>query len=122
MGHSMHAADKIAVVEKYIQAFANNDISLIKEIYAEDATVEDPVGSEVRHGIAAIVEFYQQGFGAGAKLELTGPARCAGNAVAFPFSVSVASMKIDVIDVFEFNIGGKVASMKAYWGPENITV
>jgi len=122
MGHSMHAADKIAVVEKYIQAFANNDISLIKEIYAEDATVEDPVGSEVRHGIPAIVEFYQQGFGAGAKLEITGPARCAGNAVAFPFCVSVAGMKIHAIDVFEFNIGGKVTSMKAYWGPENITV
>ena len=72
MGHSMQSTDKIAVVEKYIQAFANNDISLIKEIYAEDATVEDPVGSEVRHGIPAIVEFYQQGFGAGAKLEITG--------------------------------------------------
>ena len=118
----MDASDKIAVVEKYIRAFADNDITLIKEIYAEDATVEDPVGSEVRHGIAAIVEFYQQGFGAGAKLELTGPARCAGNAVAFPFSVTVATMKIHAIDVFEFNSGGKVASMKAYWGPENITL
>jgi len=118
----MQAADKIAVVEKYIQAFANNDMNLIKEIYAENATVEDPVGSEVRHGIAAIVEFYQQAFGAGAKLELTGPARCAGHAVAFPFCVSVTGMKIHVIDLFEFNIGGKVTSMKAYWGPENITV
>jgi steroid delta-isomerase len=55
----MQAADKIAVVEKYIQAFATNDMNLIKDIYAEDAAVEDPVGSEVRHGIAAIVEFYQ---------------------------------------------------------------
>ena len=118
----MQAADKIAVVEKYIQAFANNDMNLIKDIYAEDATVEDPVGSEVRHGIAAIVEFYQQAFGAGAKLELTGPARCAGHAVAFPFCVNVPGMKIHAIDVFEFNSGGKVVSMKAYWGPENITI
>ena len=118
----MQAADKIAVVEKYIQAFATNDMSLIKDIYAEDATVEDPVGSEVRHGIAAIVEFYQQAFGAGAKLQLTGPARCAGNAVAFAFCVSVTGMKVHAIDVFDFNIAGKVVSMKAYWGPENITV
>jgi steroid delta-isomerase len=29
-------------------------------------------------------------------------------------------MVIDVIDVFEFDADGKVASMKAYWGPENI--
>jgi steroid delta-isomerase len=118
----MEAAEKIAVVEKYIQAFATTDMNLIKEIYAPDATVEDPVGSEVRQGIAAIVEFYEQGFGAGATLELTGPARCAGNAVAFPFCVSVGSMKIQVIDVFVFNSSGKVTAMKAYWGPENITV
>jgi len=117
----MDASDKIAVVEKYIRAFATKDIDLIKEIYAETATVEDPVGSEVRHGTAAIVDFYQQGFGAGATLELTGPARCAGNAVAFPFCVSVGSMKIHVIDVFAFDGAGKVASMKAYWGPENVS-
>ena len=30
-------------------------------------------------------------------------------------------MKIQVIDVFEFNSAGKVVSMKAYWGPENIS-
>jgi steroid delta-isomerase len=118
----MQAADKIAVVEKYIQAFANSDINRIKEIYAEDATVEDPVGSEVHRGIAAILKFYQQGIDAGAKLELTGPARCAGNAVAFPFCCSASGMKIQVIDVFEFNSAGKVVSMKAYWGSENVSV
>lgn len=116
----MQAADKIAVVEKYVRAFAGADMNLIREIYAEDATVEDPVGSEVRRGIGAIVPFYEAGFGSGAKLELTGPPRCAGNAVAFPFCVNVAGMKIHVIDVFEFNDAGKVFSMKAYWGPENV--
>jgi|SRR5579862_1886158 len=118
----MQAADKIAVVEKYLQAFATTDMNLIRDIYAEDATVEDPVGSEVRHGITAVVEFYQQAFSARAKLELTGPPRCAGNAVAFAFCVNVSGMKVDAIDVFEFNSVGKVVSMKAYWGPENVTV
>jgi steroid Delta-isomerase len=118
----MQAADKVAVVENYIQVFANSDINRIKEIYAEDATVEDPVGSEVHCGIAAILEFYRQGIAAGAKLELTGPPRCAGNAVAFPFCCTASGMKIQVIDVFEFNSAGKVVSMKAYWGPENVTV
>jgi steroid delta-isomerase len=116
----MEAADKIAVVEKYMQAFAKNDLDLIKEIYADDATVEDPVGSEAHRGITAILEFYRQGMATGAKLELTGPPRCAGNAVAFPFCCTASGMKIQVIDVFEFNPGGKVVSMKAYWGPENV--
>ncbi|HBQ39884.1 MAG TPA: Nuclear transport factor 2, partial [Halieaceae bacterium] len=26
----------------------------------------------------------------------------------------------DVIDVFEFNDEGKISSMKAYWGPDNL--
>ena len=117
----MQAADKIAVVEKYIQALRNQDMNLIREIYADDATVEDPVGSEPSRGIAGVVGFYQRAFEVGVKLELTGPARCAGNAVAFPFCVSVGSMRIHVIDVFEFNSAGKVAAMKAYWGPENVT-
>ena len=117
----MDAAAKNAVVEKYIQAFATNDMDVIKDIYAENATLEDPVGSEVRHGMAAIVEFYAQAFSTGATLERSGPARCAGNAVAFPFFVHVGTMKVQAIDVFEFDAAGKVVSMKAYWGPENIT-
>lgn len=117
----MSTAHKIATAEKYVEAFARKDIALIREIYADNATVEDPVGSEVRTGIAAICEFYEQGFASEARLSLTGPVRCAGNAAAFSFEVHVAGMKIEVIDVFEFDASGKVVSMKAYWGPENVS-
>ena len=40
--------------------------------------------------------------------------------MAFPFQVTVGAMKIEVIDVFEFDDSGKVVSMKAYWGAENL--
>jgi len=117
----MDDTEKIAAVEKYVRAFAENDLGLIKEIYAEDATVEDPVGSEAHRGIAAITDFYRQGMAAGARLELTGPPRCAGDAVAFPFCCTASGMRIQVIDVFEFDNAGKVVSMRAYWGSENVT-
>lgn len=116
----MEAADKIRVVEKYVEAFANSDMGIIREIFADDARVEDPVGTGVREGIGAICSFYEVGLNAGAKLNLTGTPRCSGNAVAFPFQVKMPGMVIDIIDVFEFDEAGKVASMKAYWGPENI--
>ena len=83
--------DKIAVVEKYIQAFARNDIRLIEEIYADDETVEDPVGSEVRRGRAAVVEFYQQGFSSGATLELTGPPVAPVTPSRSPFALASAA-------------------------------
>ena len=30
-------------------------------------------------------------------------------------------MRIEIISVMTFDDDGKIASMKAYWGPENIT-
>lgn len=115
----MDAADKITVVNKYVEAFDRQDINIIKEIYAADARVEDPVGTDPHQGIDAICAFYQGAFDMGAKLSLDGSPRCAGNSVAFAFSVKVGDMSIEPIDVFEFNEQGKIVSMKAYWGPEN---
>lgn len=115
----MESADKVAVVNQYVEAFDKKDIELIKAMYADDAIVEDPLGSEPHVGIEAIIGFYTGALEMGAKLSLSGEARCAGNSVAFPFVVSVGEMTINVIDVFEFNDAGKIVSMKAYWGPEN---
>ena len=116
----MQATDKIAVVNKYVEAFEKADMNLIREIFADNAVVEDPVGSDPHRGIEEICAFYEQGFSMNAKLKLTGAPRCAGNSVAFAFSVCVGAMTIAPIDVFEFNSAGKVISMKAFWGPENV--
>ena len=116
----MDAADKIAVVHRYVEAFDKADMDIIREIYAVDARVEDPVGSDVHDGIDAVCAFYEGSLGSGAKLVLTGTPRCAGNSVAFPFQARIGSMTIDIIDVFEFNHEGKVSNMRAYWGPENM--
>lgn len=116
----MDTAILTKAVDQYIEAFAKADISLIQSLFAEDATVEDPVGSAVREGMAVITEFYKGAFEAGAKLVLNGKPRCAGNSVAFSFDVIMGNMKISPIDVFVLNEAGKVQSMKAYWGPENI--
>lgn len=115
----MEVADKIAVVHKYVEAFDKADIDIIREMYADNAVVEDPVGSDPYEGIEAVLGFYKSALEMGVKLELSGTPRCAGNAVAFPFRVIVGEMKIEAIDIFEFDEAGKVANMKAYWGPEN---
>ena len=116
----MERSAMIATVNKYVEAFEKQDMDIIRAIYADDATVEDPVGSGVRVGIESICEFYENGLNAGAKLALTGAPRCAGNAVAFPFQVRMPGLVIDVIDVFEFNDSGKVKGMKAYWSDGNM--
>ena len=93
---------------------------LRQEKRAVDARVEDPVGTDVHDGIDAVCAFYEGALGSGAKLVLTGEPRCAGNAVAFPFQAQSGGLTVDIIDVFEFDEQGKVNSMQAYWGAENM--
>lgn len=107
-------------VATYVEAFEKADLNIIANLFAENATVEDPVGTPQYVGIEAIKAFYKSAFDMGVKLELNGKPRCAGNSVAFSFDVVMTGMKISPIDVFELNADGKVQSMKAYWGPENM--
>lgn len=107
------------VVESYIAAISSEDFDTIRSIYADNGTVEDPVGSPPHEGIDAIMNFYGGIKGLGVKLTLTGAPRCAGNSVAFPFKANIGPTTMEVIDVFEFDGDGKVVSMKAYWGAEN---
>jgi steroid delta-isomerase len=121
---NMEASEKHECVERYINGVTAHDIEAIKAIFDDNATVEDPVGTDDPHiGIDAICRFYEQAFNMGIKLELTGPIRCASNAAVFPFVCTVilgdSKLKIDVIDIFEFNQNGKVQSMRAYWGEAN---
>jgi steroid delta-isomerase len=60
--------------------------------------------------MTAIEAFYEQSVPG-----LTGNPCCAGNAVAFPFNAVVGDLRIEIIDVLEFNKPGKVQSMRAYW-------
>ena len=115
----MEPSEKIAAVHRYVEAFETQDINIIKDMFADDAKVEDPVGTDIHDGIEAITAFYDGALSSGAKLRLSGEPRCAGSAVAFPFQVLMGDSTIDIIDVFYFNDNGKVIDMKAYWGAEN---
>ena len=113
-----------ATVERYIAGFAAGDSDEIVELFAAQATVEDPVGSEPKRGRDEIAEFYQGAVSTGAQLRLDGPVRSAGNTAAFPFSVSIGGeppQRLHVIDTFRFDDDGKVVEMRAVWGPANIT-
>jgi steroid Delta-isomerase len=109
-------------LQAYIDTFNRADAAGIADLYAEDATVEDPVGSPLKKGKKEIAEFYQMAVQTGAKLKLAAPIRGShGNAAAMAFDVELnmpaGRMVIRVIDVMTFNDEGKFTSMRAYWGP-----
>lgn len=112
-------------VDRYLAAINAGDMEAVIELYADDASVEDPAGTEPKRG-DAILQFYNNAFAGGAKVELTGPVRLAAQAAAFPFRAEICRVDgptiiVDVIDIFEFDSAGKVARMTAYFGPANIT-
>ncbi|WP_336335111.1 nuclear transport factor 2 family protein [Pseudomonas putida] len=118
----MVTAEQVQVLmQRYVELVDAGDIEGILAMYAEDATVEDPVGQAPLHGIEAIAAFYRQGLGAvEVSATLTGPVRatCDGQG-AMPFRVDFGERSLEVIDVMAFDERGLVRSMKAYWSEVN---
>jgi len=114
----------VGAVMRYIEGFAKSDSAALADLFAEEATIEDPVGSSALVGKAAIASFYERVVKNGAKLQLVGPVRVAGQHAAFAFESLVVykgkPSKIDIIDVFRFDAAGKIIAMQAYFGPSNI--
>ncbi|GLV30415.1 hypothetical protein TomTYG75_32180 [Sphingobium sp. TomTYG75] len=113
-----------AAVHAYVAAFEAGSADQVAALYAQDATVEDPIGSPIHKGREAIRAFYAESMKTGAKLKLEGPVRVAGDYAVFPFSVNLnydgGHKRIDVIDTFRFNDANEVIEMRAFWGPTNM--
>ncbi|MFW0793956.1 nuclear transport factor 2 family protein [Gordonia sp. CPCC 205515] len=112
-------------VEKYLAAVAGGNTADIVALYAPDATVEDPAGSEVRTGHTAIGEFYGALEGADCDTALL-TLRVAGNTAAFHFRVTTRTpdqiIVIEPIDVMTFDDDTRITSMRAVWSPDDMTI
>ncbi|MFC6634367.1 nuclear transport factor 2 family protein [Microbulbifer taiwanensis] len=112
------------IVDSYLCCLSEGDLEGVVALYADDATVEDPVGSEPITGRAAIAEFYRGALAMGIKLRRSGAVRLAAGEIVFPFVCASeamgAPMEIEIIDHFVLNAEGKVQSMRAFWSEANI--
>jgi steroid delta-isomerase len=115
-----------SMVHRYLELVASGTADEIAALYADDATVEDPVGGgEVHIGRHAIAGFYRNIESIPRETELLALRVC-GHEAAFMFAITVgagegARMRIEPIDVMLFNSDGKIASMKAYWSPAKVS-
>ena len=105
-------------IDRYIEFMNAADFDSIAELYSEDATLEDPVGTEPRQGREAIRKFYADAVG-NVALELTGKPRVAAGQVAFPMHATIGGTGIlEIIDVMVFNDDGLITSMRAFWSSD----
>ncbi len=125
------APDKIQAiadtVHRYIALVGGGSADELADLYADDATVEDPVGGEVHIGRQAIRGFYSTVANLERDCELV-TLRVAGNQAAFHFRLTLTTgdadstrMRVEPITVMVFGDDGKIVAMKAYWSASDIT-
>lgn len=112
------------IVEAYLAALNQGDLERILNLYAADASVEDPVGTDPIQGREALAEFYQTAVAMVTAARSTGPVRVAADELVFPFEIESVfegnKSSIQIIDHFVVNAGGEIQSMRAFWSEANM--
>ena len=117
----MPSADDYAkTVNRYLELVANGSADDVTALYAEDATIEDPIGSELRRGRGAIHEFCAAFESAKRQTEMVS-LRVGGNEAAFLWNLTIKAgdggTVIEPISVMTFDADAKITSMRAFWSP-----
>jgi len=110
-------------VNRYLEFLAKGTADDIATLYAADATIEDPVGSDLRRGHDAIREFYAAFQDAQKETELA-ELRVAGSEATFLWRLTLdagdSRTRISPISLMTFDEDAKITSMRAFWSPSDI--
>jgi steroid delta-isomerase len=110
-------------VNRYLEFLAKGTADDVVTLYAADAIIEDPVGSDVRRGHDAVREFYVAIEGVKKETELA-QLRIAANEAAFLWHLTLdgsdSRTRISPISVMEFDEDAKITSMRAFWSPTDV--
>jgi steroid delta-isomerase len=119
------ADDYAATVNRYLELLATGGADEITALYTDDATIEDPVGSDVRRGRGAVHKFYAAIENLSKETELV-TLRAAGNEIAFWWRMTVnaggSRTRLEPISVMRFDADAKITSMRAFWSPADVAV
>ncbi|EME19895.1 nuclear transport factor 2 family protein [Rhodococcus triatomae] len=117
--------DVRTAVSNYLDAVANGTSADIAALYTDDATLEDPVGSEPKVGREEIEKFYSALDSVPRSTELL-TLKVAGGTAAFHFRVVTEAgdqtVTVEPIDVMTFDEQARITGMRAVWSPADMTV
>jgi steroid Delta-isomerase len=112
-------------VDRYLDLVAKGATDEILALYAPDATLEDPIGSDLRRGHGSIREFYA-GFQDLKKDTELAEIRVADSEAAFLWHLTLdagdSRTRISPISVMTFDEDAKITSMRAFWSPSDVKV
>lgn len=109
-------------VHNYLSLVAKGTADEVVELYTDDATVEDPIGTDLKRGRDEIRAFYSEFEKVDKDTELL-EIRVGGSEAAFLWHLTLnmgdSRNRISPISVMTFDDDAKITSMKAYWSPSD---
>jgi steroid Delta-isomerase len=114
-------------VATYMARFSANDREGWLDLFADDAWIEDPVGTPRRTGRAEIGAFWDESHTVPEAIELVplGILNVVGDEAAFTMQARATLggqiFGIDIIDVMTFDEAGRITTMRAFFDPTALT-
>ena len=112
-----------SVVESYLSLVGDGTAEQITALYADDATLEDPIGTPAHSGRDAILAFYKVIEPIKRATELVS-FKAAGNVAVFEFKITTYfpefTIHLNPVDIMTFADDGKVQDMKALWTSDDM--
>jgi steroid Delta-isomerase len=111
----------VTTIDAYIATYSATDREGWLECFAEDAWIEDPVGTERREGLDAIGDLWDEAHAIPDSIELRlGELRVViGREAAFTLesrpNLGGETYRFDVIDHMSFDAEGKITSYRAFY-------
>lgn len=112
----------LRTIERYQSTFSADDREGWLALFADDAVLEDPVGSTPDEGRAAIADFWDRVHARterGTVRMTQGPAVCGLEAAwAFELDVTLKGGRrslVEIIDHGTFTEDGRIRSIRAFW-------
>ena len=117
-----------SALDNYVLAYMNNDKSLFRSLWDDEAVFEDPVGAEPCKGIEAICAFWDFGHAEGMEIKPTNVETiiCANEGILKAVmevrnSNDNSGMNIAIVDHFIINDAGKIVTGRAFWNEDTIS-
>lgn len=123
-------AENRKTIEAYARAWSTNDKALLLSLFAKDCVWFDPVGTppfQGHEGVGKFWDFAHQDAQRTMNARVD-QIRVCGNEGILCFTMQVRlphleqGLDLSVIDVFEFDDGGKIKTAKAFWDDSNAAV
>ena len=115
----------LETIQSYVDLVGKGTADEILDLYADGATVEDPVGSEVRTTRESIREFYAAIEPLEQESRLVS-AKVADGQAAFLFElvtrVGDQTYTLAPIDLMTFDDDGRITTMRAFWSNEDMEI